>query len=790
MPGATQQMRCQRRVASGSMALVIACLAVVSLWGACTQSPEGMPPNTALASIPAPTTVPSPPGAAAGSRVGEQARTPTADATSRDTRQPPTKRPQVPSLTPAPQSPGTAAPQPPVVPTRVSASVGAPGPEPTAKPQTTATSVPRPTATPEVSRTPMPTAFLVPTEEPASAAASLPTPTPTQEALTPITQLEQEATTRTAIEEILDACNLSFGPFFENRQTDFLQWSPDGSFLIFDFDEADWYAEAIWLVNAEGTNLRKVADSNPPAERGHDTGTGKDAHDGFHAHLSPNGNTLVYSTCEYVGPNHEVNGAGFVYEIATIGIDGTGRRRLTQDRTYQNFPAWSPDGTRIAYVDLYDKWRETQAYLPWISTISIAGADNDAFVPKQEADVLKGVALYAPAWSPDGQYLALVLYDIDRRRGLLRPQRLLYILEANEAPIAAGTEIGMTSTPATWSPDSTRLAYARSEGERTSIYTVGPDGSGLREIWRGLEPVYRLSWHPDGSEILVVSKWLWAISPDGDKTRVIGSHYPPVSLGTAAWSPDGSRIAARGPWLGDREVHSFDFDGFKVITMTREGGDVRVLVTGDSSREEGVRLWGQPNTGIPPDTGACSEESTVPGTWANPGLVRDCETLLAIRDQLSGNSSLNWNGLLSIHEWEGIEIEERADGQRVTVLQLDLKGLSGGIPPEMGLLTALRALSLNANELTGGIPIEIGSLTDLQYLRVKSNLLSGPFPKGIWELGALRKVDVSRTFISGCVPQEVSRYVGNGEKIDLGAADSSEPPLEVIGLEPCKPSEK
>ena len=126
MPGATQQMRCQRRVASGSMALVIACLAVVSLWGACTQSPEGMPPNTALASIPAPTTVPSPPGAAAGSRVGEQARTPTADATSRDTRQPPTKRPQVPSLTPAPQSPGTAAPQPPVVPTRVSASVGAP----------------------------------------------------------------------------------------------------------------------------------------------------------------------------------------------------------------------------------------------------------------------------------------------------------------------------------------------------------------------------------------------------------------------------------------------------------------------------------------------------------------------------------------------------------------------------------------------------------------------------------------------------------------------------------------
>ena len=545
-------------------------------------------------------------------------------------------------------------------------------------------------------------------------------------------------------------------------------------------------------MNIDGSHLRKVADANPGPDWG--PGPGLYAKDGFHADLSPDGNKLIYSTCEYTLPNHSDDGEEFVYEIATIGIDGTGKRRLTQDHTYQNFPVWSPDGTRIAYVDLDDKWRERQYYLPRISTVSVVDVDNDAFVWTEEPAVLHGVALYPPEWSPDGRYLALVLYDYENRYGLresaTRRQRLVYILEANEAPKPAGTEIGRTSTPATWSPDSARVAFASSGREGTSIYTVKPDGTGLREIWRGVEPVNRLSWHPDGSEILVVSEWLWAITPDGSKTRVVGSLYPPVSLGTAVWSPDGSRIAARGPWLGDREVHGFDFDSFKVITMAREGGDVRVLVTGDSSREEGVRLRDQPNPGTPPDTGTCSRESTVPGAEANPGLVRDCETLLAIRDRLSGNSLLNWKGELSIHEWVGVVTEERTNGQRVTVLQLDRKGLSGHIPAEMGLLTALRALSLNANKLTREIPTEIGRLTNFQYLRVKNNFLSGPIPKGIWELDDLREVDMSRTFISGCIPQTVSRHVGNGEKIDDGAADSAYPPLKVVGLEPCTPAEK
>ena len=121
MPGSTQQVRRQRRAAPGLIALVIVCLGVVSLLGACTESPEEVPPpDTTVAVTPAATKVVLPTGVAAGSTVGEQARTPPADATLRNARQSPPKAPQVPTPTPMPQPSPTAILQPPVVPARVS----------------------------------------------------------------------------------------------------------------------------------------------------------------------------------------------------------------------------------------------------------------------------------------------------------------------------------------------------------------------------------------------------------------------------------------------------------------------------------------------------------------------------------------------------------------------------------------------------------------------------------------------------------------------------------------------
>ena len=51
---------------------------------------------------------------------------------------------------------------------------------------------------------------------------------------------------------------------------------------------------------------------------------------------------------------------------------------------------------------------------------------------------------------------------------------------------------------------------------------------------------------------------------------------------------------------------------------------------------------------------ACDDGAAVPDPENNPGLVADCEALLAARDELAGNGRLNWSAGRALARWEGI----------------------------------------------------------------------------------------------------------------------------------------
>ena len=115
---------------------------------------------------------------------------------------------------------------------------------------------------------------------------------------------------------------------------------------------------------------------------------------------------------------------------------------------------------------------------------------------------------------------------------------------------------------------------------------------------------------------------------------------------------------------------------------------------------------------------------TDPG--ANPGLLEDCEALLAARDTLAGTATLNWSATSTISTWEGVSLN--TGSTRVAELELDDEGLNGTIPAGLGELSALVTLDLSDNELTGAIPAELGLLTNLQVLRLSGNSLTGCIP--------------------------------------------------------------
>ena len=114
------------------------------------------------------------------------------------------------------------------------------------------------------------------------------------------------------------------------------------------------------------------------------------------------------------------------------------------------------------------------------------------------------------------------------------------------------------------------------------------------------------------------------------------------------------------------------------------------------------------------DSGAssqCANGTVVPEPEDHPGLVADCEVLLALRDRFAGDADLPWSVDTPITRWEGIEVEDSA----VTRLYLNANALTGPIPPELGQLTNLQSLWLSHNELSGPIPSELGQLTNLKY---------------------------------------------------------------------------
>ena len=112
----------------------------------------------------------------------------------------------------------------------------------------------------------------------------------------------------------------------------------------------------------------------------------------------------------------------------------------------------------------------------------------------------------------------------------------------------------------------------------------------------------------------------------------------------------------------------------------------------------------------------CSTGTAVPDPANNPGLVSDCEALLASRDTLAGTATLNWSADSPIEEWDGVGVG--GSPERITELVLQWEMLNGEIPSELGSLSKLTLLDLAVNELTGGIPVQVVSLSNLQELKL------------------------------------------------------------------------
>ena len=525
----------------------------------------------------------------------------------------PTETPKAAEPTPAPTEVQTPTPEPTAKPTQISVPTATPkpSPEPTAVPSATPThQAAEPAPTTEPTQVSVPTATPKPSPEPMAVPSATPTrqgaePAPTTEPSTEQTETPpEERVPETVNDGISGPCETpQWGPSPPmNRSPNFIEWLTGDTALLLDFDKTAYVDEALWVIDADGSTARKVKILNPLEEK-----PGFSVFN-FYGDLSPDGERIVYSTCEFtVPPLHDrpipvEQYEDLGYELAIVNLDGSGTRRLTVSRDYENFPSWSPDGTRVAYLTRGHSDNGSLGDEKYKGRVIVAEV-----TPTGELEELESYGTHAasvrPTWSPDGRYLAFAEYDVNfkyQEPGALDTQRtVIFVAEPGRRETEAAP-LGVSTAPPAWSPDSKRLALADSRPLNTesAISVVNADGSNTSKIWKGRGPVLHMEWHPEDEEILVViwrvypednHSGLWTLDVRSGSVRELMPAFSPLLPAEASWSHDGTKIAVRGPHLNHGRDIQFAWTSFILATMDRNGENLSLVATGDRISEAGFR---------------------------------------------------------------------------------------------------------------------------------------------------------------------------------------------------------
>ena len=284
-------------------------------------------------------------------------------------------------------------------------------------------------------------------------------------------------------------------------------------------DVDDRWMKQIVIVEGNGENRRQLTD-------GEDNNGMPD--------ISPDGALVAYVS--------QVRGKGTV--IRVISMDGTYRKRLTRAGAGKTSfaPAWSPDGTKIAYT--HGTCRTKQQPCPvniWV--MDADGSNKKRLTGGNAADVY-------PTWSPDGKKIAFFshrdgglaqIWVMDAQTGgRLKRLTTAYYDETLKANIEQ-------KVPA-WSPDGNYIAYwqgvemddRRPTGEvPRDVWIMNADGSNQRLLVSGDDP----KWSPDSRTIIFpinrpserngLPLGIGAIDADGSNRRVL--LYTNGYFGSASW---------------------------------------------------------------------------------------------------------------------------------------------------------------------------------------------------------------------------------------------------------------
>jgi len=229
------------------------------------------------------------------------------------------------------------------------------------------------------------------------------------------------------------------------------------------------------VINPDGTGMRVLVEG----------GAGWSGTPAF----SPDGKRLVYAA--------EVNGDA---ELFVMDLDGKNKQQLTQSKGSDIMPAWSHDGTRIAFVSnrLY-KAPLSGGNLEVETGMELYVMNADGSDPQRLTGNAEDVSVY-PDWSPGDQMIAYM--NVQQVPAI----NVVAVGTPSVAPRTLTADTTLSAWMPKWSPDGKYIYFMGDNETKKDLYRMDADGKNLVNLtanFAGMCADPALS--PDGKKIVFAS---------------------------------------------------------------------------------------------------------------------------------------------------------------------------------------------------------------------------------------------------------------------------------------------
>lgn len=259
-------------------------------------------------------------------------------------------------------------------------------------------------------------------------------------------------------------------------------WSPDGKKILFAVERSwPWEDAQLYVMDADSGNRKSLTGSYSNYIYSDQS-------------WSPDGGRIIY----WFGKTFSEG------DIYIANIDGSNRSNLTNNPAFYGGIAWSPDGSKIAFIveienPIGSPSREAgslQASQQWVTSREIHIMNSDG------SNRVKVTSSFQPSWtlvwSPDGGKI------IFWSEGVEGDNSEMYVMNAD-----GSNQTNLTNNPAydgggVWSPDGSKIAFVRWDGN-WDIYLMNVDGSSQVNLTNNPADDSEVAWSPDGSKIAFVS---------------------------------------------------------------------------------------------------------------------------------------------------------------------------------------------------------------------------------------------------------------------------------------------